>query len=473
MEFTAGFRVGYEPAACLTLLNTESTLLSHGFLERGVPIIVEPLHERALRLHTDHQPGLPLAALDLEPSLITARFEWAVQQGHPAYLWPDVPMYAWRSCLFEIERATAKILHGSAGVRLELPEGAEPRALGMAAFTSGMGPLLGLWLEQRQLVAAQPVADLLALHLAHGRLRAARFTAELAAFTSCLGEQGIPVTVIKGAYTAHAFFPDPGARPAVDIDVVLEPGDVRAANSALTAAGYRPSVVQRRPYRCDWIPPSASTQLRSIELTHAENPLTIEVHDSLDRLFGLLHTVQLGPLSDHAVPGTEVLHTRKLREPANLAFLALHASEQLHQLQLIRLVELVEVMRRNYAQPAAWADLAALLERYGAMRFGYPAFELAERLVPGTVDPEFRRRLAYHAHPRLRRVVENVSPATAQRPDRLSLEESLLWAVGAWQIVRRIAYLLWPARITRSRRSIAAAYQERLYRLFRGRIGLR
>jgi hypothetical protein len=411
-------------------------------------------------------------AVDLDPHLIEARFQWALHQGHPTYLWPDVPIHVWRTCLHEIERATAKVLSRKTRVRLELPEGAEPRALGIAAFSAGMGPLLGLWIEQKRLAADPALANLLALHLAHGRVRARRFASELEAVTRCLGDQGIPITLIKGAYTAHAFFADPGARPAVDIDIVLDPAHLRAASDALVAAGYRRSIVQRHPPRCDWIPPGAPTQLRSIELVHGDNPYTIEIHDSLDRLFGLLRTIHLGALADHIVPCTEVPGTLRLREPANLALLALHASEQLHQLQLVRLVEIVEVIRRNYRSAESWTDLVALLEQHDAMRFTYPAFELAERLVPGILDAGFRQRLTNQVPARVRRVVEGLSPATAQRPEHISLEMSLLWTEGAWQTIRRIGYLIWPARVSRSRRSLWAAYRERLFRLLRRRIGI-
>src|SRR5687768_10042320 len=92
-------------------------------------------------------------ALDLDPALIKARLEWAVREGHPGYLWPEMPMHVWRACLYEIERVTAKVLNGPTPVELELPEGADAAALGISAFTAGIGPLLGYWLEAGQVTA--------------------------------------------------------------------------------------------------------------------------------------------------------------------------------------------------------------------------------------------------------------------------------------------------------------------------------
>ncbi|HSL69591.1 MAG TPA: hypothetical protein VK864_05075, partial [Longimicrobiales bacterium] len=183
--------------------------------------------------------------------------------------------------------------------------------------------------------------------------------------------------------------------------------------------------------------------------------------------------VRLGAVRDQSTPWPEAgANACRLRQPALTALLALHASEELHQLQLIRLVELIYVIQRDFLDRASWAELTALLESAQACRFVFPAFELCERLVPGIVDPDFRSRVGRYAHGRLRRAVERISPATAQRVDRLSLEERLLWADGVTQTVRRLAYLAWPVRARHSRRPLATVYRERFYRVLRGRLRL-
>ena len=412
-------------------------------------------------------------SFELEPHLIEARFQWARKQGHPGYLWPELPLHAWRASLFEIERAVAKVLAGERGVRLEAPESAGARGLGVAAFTSGTGPLLGHWLLRGYLTASEDIRQVLGAHFMHSRVRANRLEEELRRAIAVIATAGVEVTVIKGAYTAHRYFADPGERPVADVDIVVDAGHGPAASAALEKAGYVPTIKQRHPFKCDWVPPGAPTQIRSIELTHQENPYAIELHESLDRVFDGVRTIRLGDVRLHSKPWPELgPNARRLREPALLALLALHASEELHLLQLIRVIELVEVMRRDFSEPNSWTELIALLEQCDACRFVYPAFELSERLAQGTVDPDFRRRIAQHAHPRLVRLVDRSSPATAQRVDRLSLEERMLWADGPIETMRRLAYLAWPVRAKHSRRPLRSVYRDRFYRLLRGRFGL-
>jgi hypothetical protein len=79
---------------------------------------------------------------------------------------------------------------------------------------------------------------------------------------------------------------------------------------------------------------------------------------------------------------------RVLRQPLLLAYLAVHASSHFYSIMQIRLVELILVARKDFAgRPDLWRALDELVERTGTGRFVFPALDLAERLVPGTIDP--------------------------------------------------------------------------------------
>ena len=422
-------------------------------------------------------------SLDLAPELIQQRLRWAREQGHPFYLWPDMPVGEWRASLREIERVTTHILADGSPPVLALPLTADTRKMGVAAFTSGMGALLGYWIEVGRLTAGAEVEDLLGLHLYHGRERARLLSDELHKALEVLGTVGIDPIAIKGAHTAHIYFPEPGTRPASDLDLVIGLDEVREASRALREAGYVETNRQGRPYKSDWVPPGASTTIRSLEVTHRDDPITVDLHTTLDRNFFGVGTVSFGPLGASSTR-RHLLKTsggrsrgvgvRILAQPLLAASLAAHASEGLHNLSMIRLVELFLVLQRDRArEELVWADLRLLLERAKAMRFTYPAFEMAERLAPGTLDPGFRSRLAEAAAPRMRRVMAGLQPFSAHRFEEMSLDERFMWARGPVEHLRRALHMLWPAPVGHSLRALGRVYANRFRRIFRGRVTLR
>jgi hypothetical protein len=413
--------------------------------------------------------------VELTPSEIEARFRWARRQGHIAYLWPDVPVDAWRACAREIEHATRDALAlDDRHVELVLPPGADTRAAGIAAFTSGMGPLLGHWISRNRLTAAADLAALLGVHLDHGRRRADTMRDALLATLDVLAARGIEAVIVKSAHTAGAYFEEPGVRPAADIDLVVPPRRAGEAAKALAAQGYQLIKAQRRPWKSDWVPPTAPRALRSIELTHADNPFTVELHDSLDRDFFGVRTLRLGKLGPGNTVPSPGIHpaSHVLTQPWLTVFLAAHASEELHQLQLIRIVELVQVLRRDLTDGHTdWPELMSAIRFVDGTRFVYPAFELAEQLVPGLVDPAARAELRAAAPLRMRRVLERMSPGTAQRLEGLSIDERFLWVGGPFDMLRRLALLVWPTR--GQSRPLRHVYGDRFTRLLRGRVSLR
>lgn len=413
--------------------------------------------------------------IELSQTEIEDRFRWARRRGHVAYLWPDVPVNAWRAGLAEIERVTRAVLGThTPPVALTPPAGADARALGIAAFTSGMGPLLGFWIEQGTLAAPGEVGALLRLHCEHGRRRADRMRTELTRVLDTLEAAGVSASVVKAAHTARCYFPEPGTRPAADIDLVIDPRDTRDATRALHDAGYELLKTRRRPWKSDWQPPGAPRTLRSLDLTHADNPLTVELHATADRNFFGVRTLRFGPLDARNTKPLPELHAAAnvLVQPWLTTYLAAHASEELHQLQLIRIVELATVIRHDVLSgDLDWLELSALIGWLGISRFVFPAFELAEQLVPGTVDPAAMAEMAAAVPPRMRQVLDRIGPATAQRLVSTPLEERFIWSNGPVQTVRRFAHMIWPTRGESG--SLRRVYGTRVTRLIHGGVPLR
>jgi hypothetical protein len=355
-------------------------------------------------------------------------------------------------------------------VRLE----GDATAIGIAGYTSGMGPLLGYWIEQGVVDASTQAAEVLIRHLRHNRARMAWLTAVASEVVERLTGAGVGVMVTKGVHTAHAYFPEPGTRPLSDIDLRISPEEVCEAERVLTGAGYRPVLVQRNPYKCDWAQAASPTVPRSLSLTHERDPFTLDVHASLNRNFFGVSVVRLEALLARSPANiwSPCRAAQVPRQPLLLLLLAAHASEGLHGLSLIRLVELTWVIRRDVERGALdWAEAADAAEEVGALRFAYPALALCERLAPGSVPPEILARFGARATPAMRRILDRVTPATAQRLDRLSIEERFMWAGTPVERARRLAYALWPAPAGNSVGELGRIYARRAWRLAQGRVG--
>ncbi len=410
--------------------------------------------------------------LALPAEEVARRLEWGRTRGHPDYVWPEVPPGSWRKAVREIEDIVRRVLVDEPASLAERDDQAL-RALGVAAFTSGTGPLLGRWVEDGRLDAAPEVARLLAVHLAHGRIRAERFRTVLDRAVDALADIGVRPLLLKGGHTGPVYFPESGARPAADLDLMVDPERFEAAEAALRGAGFTPTGRQRRPLKSDWLAPGSAATPRSLEVAHGESQYAVDLHASLARNFFGVRTVTLPatrtPAGDPPGPDVDVL-----AQPALFALHALHASEGLHSLTLVRLVELALVARRDQASgDLDDADLAALLDEADAWRFVYPALALAERLAPGTVAKPVLER-AHAAAPRaMRRVLGPMRPADAHRPEALSLRERFMWCAGPGDHVRRLLHMVAPAPAGRSPARLIRTYVDRLRRIGRGTVARR
>jgi hypothetical protein len=406
---------------------------------------------------------------DADPEIlkeeVRRRFAWARRQGRPAWLWPEVPIDAWRSAMDSLGAATAAVLAGEGGVSLE----GEPEAIGLAGYTSGMGPLLGLWLEQGRLSASGPVAVTLGRHLTHNRLRAARMESAAARIVGRLADRGIETLVLKGAHTAPAYFPETGARPASDIDLLVAADDGRAAERVMRDCGL--ALKARSQWESTWTDPSARDEPRSLTYVHAEDPWSIDLHNALNISVG-----RGTPLAElgRAWPMASVRwwpvdpRGRVLDQPLLLIHLAAHAGAGWQNLTLLRQVELVLVIRQDLAAGRLrWGAFLDIGARTGALGYAYPALRLAEKLAPGTVPGEVLDQCASQAPGAVRRALEPLTPATAQRIDRTSLGEHFMWAEGWQGRLRLLAADILPAGTWAEFRRI---YEERAWRLIRGTV---
>ena len=345
-------------------------------------------------------------------------------------------------------------------------------ALGIAGYTSGTGPLVGLWIERGDIAAPEPVEEVFQRHLQHNRARMESMTLAASELPARLLAAGIPVTFLQGTHTAHANFPASGARPAADIDLLVRPSDARAAGEALTAAGFRPGAVGKLAKAQSWSLRGMPAEPRNLAFVHAQDPWSVDLHTTLDRRYSAgAPPVRLDRLRDHApaAPWPVLPQARVLGQPLLLLHLAVHACCGLSSLSLLRLAEMVMVIRSGTADGSLrWPDFVAQAERADGLGLIYPALRLCEALAPGTVPDAVIAASAAHVRAAVRRVVDPLSPADAQRVTRCSLAERFMWTGSPWRLARQIASDIVPGRV--SWRDFAAIYASRAWRVARGTI---
>ena len=403
-------------------------------------------------------------SFDLTPDEVRRRFEWALRQGDPAWLWPEVTVEEWREACDRIADAANAVLTGEEAVL-----DANPLALGIAAYTSGTGPLLGWWIEQGQLRARSEIAALLRTHLAHNRIRSERMIAATRTIVGSLAVGGIEVAVLKGMHTGAVYFPDPATRPASDIDLLVSPADSANAEEALRANGF--AIAGRGSGDSSWRPAGGPVEPRSLSLVHSDDPWSVDLHWSLDVQPSAGARVakfdRAAPLESKACwPANE--RARVLEQPLLTLYLAAHASEGLQNLTLVRLVELVLVIRSDVERGSLdWDALLDTGARIDALGLAWPALALTEQLVPGTVPGAVLQRLEASSPPAVRRVVSALTPTTAQRIGGFSIAEHFMWSRG---ITGRLQQFAADAVPSVSPFEFARIYGRRIRQLLSGRV---
>jgi hypothetical protein len=420
------------------------------------------MDERLVRIETS----------SLSEAEVRVLLQAARRRGQPGWVWPDVEPAAWRAGLSTLVGTLRTALAGSDPIRLEFEPEADPRGLAIAAFTSGLGPLLGRWVEEGRLQCA-PLAGLFALHLRHGRSRWARLERIATEAVAVLGDLGLRPIVLKGLHTAATIFPEPGARLCNDVDLAVPRSRWADARAALERAGYTLVVDQQGIGRAELLPPGESGSLGSLHLLHENAPIRVDLHGGLDRAYFGAGRLALGDgTTDETEPWPALgPSARVLTEPLLTILLAAHASEGLHNLTLLRMVELSLAIRAGERSGGLdWDALVARTRRAGSLRFLFPALEVTDRLAPGTVPERVRHVLRTEAPLAMRAVVDALQPATTQRIERLSLSERLMWAGSPSELAGRLADMVWPASAGGAAGRVGRIYAERLWRLARGRV---
>ena len=380
--------------------------------------------------------------MQLQPIGLAQRLERYARTRDPADLWPGLDERARLAAARELERVTRDVLAGRGEAVLDPRGDLDGYAVAIAAHTTGMGPVLGRWLEDGRLSAHERHRAALGAHIAHSRERVARLHAGVLPAVDALLAHGITPGALKGYHTGLRYFDEPGARRMSDVDLHVPQAQATRAYDAIASAGFRPASADLVPHKRDWIAAGVDERIHSVELSDAQTKWTLETHTSLDRRFAEGSWARLDAITTFVPFTIEGRPLRVLDAPSLVISLACHCSEELESSRLLRLFEMVQVIR---AEPSLdWRDVAARLREAHAPRFVYPAFALVEQLAPHTIPADVVTLARNASTWAARHAVARMVPAGGAI-DQHGLARHFMWTSGAAALAKRIAWRASPA----------------------------
>jgi len=111
------------------------------------------------------------------------------------------------------------------------------------------------------------------------RMKALSITGEAVRLVEALGEVGITAVILKGPLLSQTLYRDPAMRQSVDLDLLVDWEQFRAACEALAPLGYR--VISNEPPWDDWRIEPWRRLAKDITLFHSEREFSLELHHRL------------------------------------------------------------------------------------------------------------------------------------------------------------------------------------------------
>lgn len=373
---------------------------------------------------------LAWASTEISPEQFKNRLIQARRNGFAAWLWPDIEIGHWRTALDEIVSVTRKVLSGESRAELACDN---PKAMCIAAYSSGMGPLLGFWMESGLVQASDELGDVLLLHLSHNRRRMARLAKVLCETLEHFHGANIVPVILKGMDTAFRYFPSPDTRPLSDIDMFVPAASITEAERILARLGYQRVPRTRAPYACDFVDPSVRQIPRTLTFVHEDDPWSIDLLATLDKRMPTGTNVVFDALRSRTHPVDQLGRVRAevMKQPLLTLYLAAHFSQTLLNATILRALELVLIIRRDAAERTLdWAEFVDAAKIIGGARFVYPALVFVEQLAPNTIPPGVMEIATADASKNLRNIIARLHLAAAQPLDRHSIRERFMWTTN-------------------------------------------
>ena len=300
--------------------------------------------------------------------------------------------------------------------------------------------------------------DFLATQRHQALQRDARIATIIERIDAALHAAGVSAVGLKGTALRRLGLYRAGERPMGDIDLLVRPVDLPRVARALSSLDYTEAFVTQR-HRV-YQPRETTHAARPGE--HPDNPLKIEVHESVGELLPVRRVDITGTLAPAKLrPGL-----MPYRDEAELLrHLLLHAASNMraHALRQVQLHDIALLTARLGVD--AWVKLLCTPEAEGGCWWMYPPLRLALQYYPGCTDvplEEFAR-----ACPRLLRAAARRDTLTTVSWSnlRISAFPGICWARSPREALRYARQRFLPDRTALEELHVKVAAQPALYQV--------
>ncbi|MBI3181702.1 MAG: nucleotidyltransferase family protein [Myxococcales bacterium] len=257
-------------------------------------------------------------------------------------------------------------------------EGADPAALVHSAARHGLAGLVQHLLQEAGASLAPAPAGGLKRHALSAAAYGMRVKALLLRALDALAAEGVVPAPLKGYPLAQRLYPDPLLRATSDVDLLVSPEELPAAERAIRSLGLAP-----KKEADDYYP----VQYRH-HLCFAGKPGMVELHFRPMTAFGIAwesHAL-LARAKEGSFEGRAV---RLLREEDELVYLCLHAAN--HMLQ--RLAWLLDLKLLARSGRLDWEEVVRAARESGLPALAFYALEASQRVLGAPIPEATLREL--------------------------------------------------------------------------------
>ncbi|OGG56879.1 MAG: hypothetical protein A3F84_10845 [Candidatus Handelsmanbacteria bacterium RIFCSPLOWO2_12_FULL_64_10] len=217
--------------------------------------------------------------------------------------------------------------------------------------------------------------------------RCAVLTDAVGKVLTALREADVPTVVLKGAALSETVYPSPAARPMTDVDLLVSPDRLRAADGALARLGY--CAVDGRAEEVD---PARPTSLSTLDY-RAPDPLAPSVHLHWHLVNTSIPTeayrdfIRLDEVWDAALPFAVAGATALRLAPHHLlVYLCEHALRPSHAFyKPLHLTDLAWVIAREGPD---WGQVIDVAQRFRLARLAYFGLRIVQEQMGAPVPGE-------------------------------------------------------------------------------------